>query len=399
MSGSGSHLGDIDQQYLMWYCCWVKRVVQVKLLPTGEQFDALRETLELCNTQANIVSEYAWTNKKQGRKLRADLYHRVKESGLSAQPTQHVIKKVSDAYTTFHANLKNGNYGEPGSKRRIKAESKPIRFRKHSAQPYDDRCLSWQTDQHTVSIWTTRGRLKNIPYTGHPDQLADLHKHREGETDLLLRDGNFYLVATLDEEAPRPITPSGVIGVDLGIVNIAVTSSNEKFAGEKLNKARERYLRIRKELQKKGTKSAKRKLKKRRRKESRFAKDVNHCISKKIVAEAERTGHGIALEELKGIRERVRLRKPQRAKVHSWSFRQLGGFIAYKAERNGIPVVSVDPRNTSRMCSSCGCIDKRNRPDQETFRCKECGVSLHADHNAAMNIAALGHSQLFPDAA
>ncbi|MFI6495377.1 hypothetical protein ACIBK0_50025, partial [Streptomyces sp. NPDC050564] len=56
--------------------------------------------------------------------------------------------------------------------------------------------------------------------------------------------------------------------------------------------------------------SAKRRLKKRRRKEARRARDINHKIAKHVVAEAERTGRGIALEDLTGIRERVRLAKP-----------------------------------------------------------------------------------------
>lgn len=378
----------------------VKRVVEVKLLPDGEEFDAILGTLELCNSLANTVAEYAHRSKNHDKyALQQAMYTDVKAGGLSAQPAIRVIKKVADAYTTLKSNLKNGNYGEPGSKRYEKAAGKPVQFRKYSAQPFDDRCLSWQMDSRTVSIWTIHGRLKGIPFVGHPDQLADLQKFRKGETDLVLRDGNLYLIATLDEPAPPPITPVGVVGVDLGIVNIAVTSNGTFHAGEELNKTRERYQRIRTTLQKKGTKSAKRRLKTRRRKEARFIKDTNHVVSKKIVAEVERTGHGIALEELTGIRERVRLRKPQRAKVHSWSFRQLGDFIAYKAEQKGIPVVFVDPRNTSRMCSSCGYIDRKNRKDQETFLCRECGVSLHADYNGSLNISVLGHSQLSLDAA
>src|SRR5207244_11217770 len=88
----------------------------------------------------------------------------------------------------------------------------------------------------------------------------------------------------------------------------------------------------------------------RRRKESRFARDVNHCISKRIVAKAECTGRGIALEDLKGIGERVKARKPQRATLKSWSFAQLGAFVAYKGALSGVPVVFVDPANISQTC-------------------------------------------------
>ncbi|GGO81789.1 hypothetical protein GCM10012289_71550 [Nonomuraea cavernae] len=110
------------------------------------------------------------------------------------------------------------------------------------------------------------------------------------------------------------------------------------------------------------------------------------------MTEAARTGRGIALEDLQGIRDRVRLRKPQRVTLHAWSFHQLGHFIAYKAARAGVAVVWVDPAYTSQVCSACGHVAKKNRPDQETFACTSCGFAEHADVNAARNIAARGET-------
>jgi putative transposase len=153
-------------------------------------------------------------------------------------------------------------------------------------------------------------------------------------------------------------------------------------------RARQRPLRRR--LQRKRTWSALRRLKKRRRKERRFATWVNHRISKRIVAEAQRTKRAIALEDLHGIRTRVRARKPQRATLHSWSFAQLRSFIEYKAKRAGVRVAFVDPRNTSRLCPSCGHGAKENRPDQATFKCQRCGLAGLADLIAAVNIRARG---------
>ncbi|MFD5404047.1 RNA-guided endonuclease InsQ/TnpB family protein [Streptomyces griseorubiginosus] len=100
------------------------------------------------------------------------------------------------------------------------------------------------------------------------------------------------------------------------------------------------------------------------------------------------TGRGIALEDLTGIRERVRLRKPQRATHSSWSFAQLGQFIAYKARRAGVPVVHVDPAYTTRTCAECGHIDKANRVSQAWFACRSCGFVDHADRNSSRNIRA-----------
>jgi putative transposase len=119
---------------------------------------------------------------------------------------------------------------------------------------------------------------------------------------------------------------------------------------------------------------------------------VNHTISKRIVETAERTKRAISLEDLKGIRTRVRARRQQRTQLHRWSFAQRRCFIDYKARRAGVRVVLVDPRNTSRRCPACGYTDKANRPNQSTFCCVSCGCAGHADTIAAGNIRALGRA-------
>jgi IS605 OrfB family transposase len=249
--------------------------------------------------------------------------------------------------------------------------------------------LSWQIPDRTVSVWTTSGRVKHLAFTASVEQLAALALYRKGESDLLERDGMWFLNATCEvPAAPLNTDPVDFLGVDLGIVNIATTSDGEIMAGRELNRTRLRERGLRAKLQKKNTPSAKRRLKKRRRKEARRARDVNHKIAKHVVAEAERTGRGIALEDLTGIRERVRLRKPQRATHSSWAFHQLGAFIGYKARKAGVPVVHVDPAYTSRTCAECGHVDKANRVSQAWFACRNCGFVDHADRNSSRNIRA-----------
>ncbi|GFE16384.1 transposase [Streptomyces glebosus] len=370
----------------------VKLVVRVKLLPTPEQAAVLEATLRTCNEAANWLSERAFA---KGRTSRAALqvlaYAELKAKGLSAQPALHVLRKVADAYTTLRANLKAGNLGRPHSKQHARATGKPVAFRPDAAQPYDDRCLSWQLQQRTVSIWTTGGRMKDLAFTGQAEHLAVLAAHRKGESDLLRRDGAWYLIATCEvPETETNTTPDGFVGVDLGIVNIATTSEGTRYSGRRLNRHRQADRKLRTKLQKKGSKSAKRRARKHAGREARRARDVNHKISKHIVAEAQRTGRGIALEDLSGIRERARLRKPRRATLHSWSFHQLGAFIAYKAKRAGVPMVYIDPAYTSQQCSQCHHIDKKNRPSQAVFVCRSCGFVEHADLNSSHNIAARG---------
>ncbi|WP_415950139.1 RNA-guided endonuclease InsQ/TnpB family protein [Streptomyces sp. KLOTTS4A1] len=369
----------------------MKLVVQVKLLPTPVQAAALEATLRACNEAATWASAIAFTKGvKRNFTLREHTYGEVRTRwGLGAQAAQHVIKKTCDAYATLKANLKAGNLGKPTSQRYRRAVGKPIAFRPEGAQPYDDRMLSWQYAQRRISIWTVAGRVKDVAFTGSPEQLATLALHRRGESDLVCRDGMWFLLATCEVPEAEPNTsPDGFLGIDLGIVNIATTSDGEIMAGRQLNRIRVRERTLRTKLQTKNTPSAKRRSKKRRRKEARRAKDINHKIAKHVVAEAERTGRGIALEDLTGIRERVRLRKPQRATLHSWSFHQLGQFIAYKARKAGVPVVYVDPAYTSRTCAECGHIDKANRVSQARFACRSCGFVDHADRNSSCNIRA-----------
>ncbi|MFI6944063.1 RNA-guided endonuclease InsQ/TnpB family protein [Streptomyces sp. NPDC050418] len=369
----------------------MKIVAQVKLIPEAEQAAALSATLRTVNDLACWVSEVAFALGVQREyELRKHTYAGLKARGLGAQAAQHVIKKVCDAYTTLHANIRAGNLGKPKSKRRIKAESKPVRFRPDAAQPYDDRCLSWQYDQQTVSLWTMAGRLKNVRFVCSADALKTLREYRKGEADLIERDGAYYLIATCDVPETEQYEPNGFLGVDLGIANIATTSTGYQAAGRGLNRYRRRQLALRAKLQKRGTKSAKRRLKERSRREQRHVKNTNHVIAKTIVTEAERTSSGISLEDLNGIRQRVRLRKPQRVALHSWAFAQLGGFIVYKARRAGVPLVFVDPAYTSQTCAECSHVDRRNRVDQGLFICRACGVVAHADRNASHNLAARG---------
>lgn len=272
-------------------------------------------------------------------------------------------------------------------------EATPISFRPDAAQPFDDRCVSWQMDARTVSIWTTQGRLKNLPFTSSPDRLKLLAEYRRGESDLICHGGAWFLAAVCEvPEEPLNEEPEGFVGVDPGIVEIATTSTGQQHAGRQLNRYRRRQMRLRATLQAKGTKSALRVLKRQRRKESRRARDVNHRISKSIVDQAERTGHGIALEDLRGIRGRVRQARKQRATLHAWSFAQLRDFITYKARRAGVPVVVVDPAYTSQTCSECAHTCRGNRPSRARFVCRGCGVVLHADVNASRNLARRGEA-------
>ena len=344
----------------------MKLIAQVKLLATPEQAAALRHTLELANAACRLVSDSAWETKTfRQYDLHHQCYRAVREQfGLSAQVAVRAIAKVADAY---------------------KLDRKTKRtFKTTGSIAYDDRILSWRLQDQSVSIWTVNGRLR-LPFVCGERQLEMLPT-RQGESDLGLYKGLFFLSATCEVDEPQPINVDGALGVDLGVVNLAVDSDRQIYSASHIHHVRHRHRRLRAKLQAKGTRSARRKLKRLSGKERRFAKDTNHCISKKLVAKAKDTHRAIALEDLRGIRQRVTVRRAQRATLHSWAFFQLRAFVTYKAKRAGVPVFLVDPRNTSRTCPACGHVDKANRLSQSKFSCVVCGFAGLADHIAAINI-------------
>jgi IS605 OrfB family transposase len=352
---------------------------QIQLRPDAGQAAALEATLRQANAAANVLGAVAWEHRAFRRyDLHRLAYHEVRESsGLGAQVVVRLIAKVCDAYKL---------------NRKVKRQFKPL-----GAIAYDARILRYMPNACGVSIWTVAGRL-SIPFACGAHQRKLLAFQR-GESDLVHRDGQWFLSATIAVPEATPSGVTDVLGVDLGIVNIASDSDGRSYSGARLNGLRRRHRRLRGKLQKKGTKSAKRLLRMRRRKESRFARHENHCISKRIVAEAERTGRGIALEHLTGIRERVRARRPQRATLHSWAFAQLGKFVAYKAALVGVPVVFVDPAHTSQECPGCHHTARANRPCQARFTCVSCGLAGPADTIAARNIRVRGRAVVMrPDA-
>ena len=185
----------------------------------------------------------------------------------------------------------------------------------------------------------------------------------------------------------RRSPPTIFLGVDLGVANTAVDSDGEAHSGSALARVR-MCATAATAASGKTRKHIRSKLKRIRRRESRFARDVNPVISKRLVAKAEGSDRGIALEDLKGVRNQIRFRKRQRGLMSSWSFGQLRHFVQYKASLAPVLCVSVDPRNSSRQCCICGYIAKRNRQGQASFQCGRCGHSDNADKKAALNIRA-----------
>lgn len=344
--------------------------MQIKLLPDSAQSKALRDTLETANAACNRLSQLAWEVQEFRQfPLHKRFYRQLRdEFKLSSQMVIRLNAKVADAYQLDRA------------VQRV--------FRRHGSITYDNRILRLWLDTSKASLWTLAGRQK-MPFVCGERQRA-LLRFPLGEADLILRDGQWFLNVSVDVPEEGERAACDVLGVDLGVVNIAADSDGNRYSGAKVNQLRQRHRALRRKLQRKGTKSAKRLLRHRRRKESRFARDTNHVISKRIVLSAKRTNRAIAIEGLTGIRSRIRARKAERTVLHSWSFAELGGMIAYKAKLNGVRLLVVDPRHTSQRCNQCGHTAKDNRKSQSEFVCQQCGHAENADGNGAKNIRLKG---------
>jgi len=233
----------------------MKQALIIKLAPTEEQYGSLLQTMERFNEACNFVAGIAFGLKTANKiRLQKVAYQDVRGFGLSAQMTIRAISKVSEAYKRD---------------RSIKPTFKP-----HSAMVYDQRILSWK-GLDRVSILTLKGR-QIIPIRIGAYQEARLDR-KVRQCDLILRKGTFYLALTLDAPELAPDDPTGVLGVDLGIVHLAVDSDGEFYSGKEVDKVRKKTDKLKASLQSKGTKSAKRHLKKLSGREANFRRNTK-CL-------------------------------------------------------------------------------------------------------------------------
>jgi putative transposase len=315
------------------------RTVVCKLAPTPEQVIEVDATLRAfaaaCDRIAAVARSIHSTNKVLVQKA---CYREVRETfGLSANLTIRAIARACAA---------------------LKVPEKAHSGFDPTSIDYDARIFSFREWDRTFSLTLLRSRQRIEAKLG--ERQRSMLRGRKPTAAVLVRrrDGGYYLHVQLTDEAPGPIGVKGVIGLDMGVKNLAVTDDGEAFGGASVEACRQKYQRIRKTCQKTGTKSAKRKLCKVRAKESRYRKDVNHVISRRVIDKAKGTGCAIGIEDLEGIGERTTVKRADRSRMKGWAFFQLRAFLTYKALAEGIPVIPVDPRNTSRTCSGCGHCEK-----------------------------------------
>lgn len=343
-----------------------------KLPLQSDRISILESTAEQSRDSYNRVCEAGWQmDRLNGVELHKLTY--TSERSATSLPSQLICSarvKATESIKGAKTRLKQGRKASCP-----KSGAKTIR--------YDARSATINLTLGTASLASIDGRVScrlTIPEFQKPRT-----DWKVCSSDLVFKAGKTFLHVVV--EAPdKPYELTGnVVGVDLGVNRPAVTSDTKFFGKRQWKGVEHRYFKLKRALQAKGTKSAKRHLKKLGRKVNRFRTDCDHVLSRRIVDSVE-IGTTIALEDLTDIRDRVKARKKTRRRIHAWSFARLQSFLKYKSKIAGCFVVYVDPRYTSQKCSKCGHTEKSNRKTQSWFVCKKCGFQHNADLNAAKNI-------------
>lgn len=330
----------------------------------------------------------------------------------SATTIQNLVYQDLRSLFGLSANLAVRACARVGANRKTaKQKKKPVKFFTPTSADYDARIFAFREKDWTVSLTLTEGR-EHINLDAGNYQRGQLKGKKPTSAQLCkYRDGSYYIHIQIKDEAPEPLKPNNVIGVDFGRRDIAVTSNGDKWDGRQITEVRDRYAKVRTSLQKKasrkpdaartkGTRSTRRRarqiLQRLSGRERRFQQWLNHQISSRIIQQAKSSSAIVAIENLTGIRERTNTQprnKIERRRSNSWSFYQLRSFLEYKGIKEGVEVIAVPPAYTSQTCHQCLHIGLRS---DKRFQCGNCGWHGDADLNGAKMISLLGQSVSLP---
>ena len=335
--------------------------------------DALIQTFSAYNRAFEVCANWGYQNKKSNKIL-------------NHQATYDLIRKEIPELPS--ALLQGARDCACEALKAKKCKILPVR-KQYSAMRYNQRVITVNLIKGIATISSIAGRVKaQFKFPVVYEKYLNW-KLKSSTLQYRKQTNEFYLIVQVESDEIPDQDETTLLGVDRGVNNIAVCSDGHFFGSSQVKNVRCKYRRLRAKLQSKGTKSAKRLLKRMSGKERRFQTDVNHCISKSIVNKPVTV---IVLEDLTGIRPNKKegsSKGKQNFWLSNWSFYQLEQFIEYKAESLGKIMLKIDPAYTSQECSKCGEVNKSNRNGLK-YKCKSCGFELNSDLNAARNIANRG---------
>lgn len=383
------------------------KTIKLRIHVSPEQEVLFRQMTEQYRQACNFVSQYIFDNQFDltYQSLNKKLYSSLRGLfGLKSQLTQSSIKTTIARYKTVKQQLFRKPYrykDEDGNWQRIPKDLewlwKPVFFRRPQADLVRNRDYSFVDDGQVLSINTLGKRTKCTFESEHFAEYLD-GSYDLGTAKLVELKGLWYLHIPITKavEDFQKENVRHVVGIDRGLRFLTVSydeqGKTEFVSGRKIATKRHKFQEVRKQLQSKGTKSAKRRLKAISGRENRWMSDVNHQISKTLV---EKYGKDtlFVLEDLTGVSfedsNLSRIAK-QNYDLRSWSFYQLEQFLTYKAHENRSEVLKVSARYTSQRCPKCGTIHKENRDHHRHLYSCQCGYRSNDDRIGAMNIQLLG---------
>ncbi|KAA8663777.1 RNA-guided endonuclease InsQ/TnpB family protein [Clostridium sp. HV4-5-A1G] len=366
----------------------IVRTLKLQLKLTDEQKLLVDNTLHSLKKALNYASSVAFnngeiTNKPKLQKL---VYSTLRDKfGLKSQMAVNVCTVVCGSYQSQHSNNIFGS----------------LAVYKNAKALYSyGRNYSFLNNGKTISINTIGKRIK-LPFKV-PDYFKKYLDRTWffGSMEVVRNKNKYYAHITVNKEIME--TPSeqinNIIGIDLGQNFIATIYDSHGYIkfykGRFLKNIRAKYKHLRKQLQEKGTHNTHKKICSINQRESKFMRDINHQISKKIVDYAKGFKSMIAMEDLTGINLSCKVKRENRYYRVSWAFDELQRFVEYKAIQAGLKVIYIDPKHTSQTCPVCGHTHKSNRNKKlHLFQCKACGYTSNDDLIGAKNIWHKGYDK------
>ena len=355
------------------------RTVRVELSPSAAQAEALQQIQPLVTAAYNDAASHAF------------LHPEVKGAVQLHHAMYFLLRQTYKLPSQFVCNVQRLAMGSVAALRKRQLAGKKV-SPPHAEQlpiPYDIRTMNLRLDRSSVSL-TTLGKRIEVKVRKHQRLRHYATWTVDSGKVSFHKDGRFWLSLTFTREVlvPEASAASPILGVDRGIVVPAALSDGRMLGSPSHHQTDRRYYRTQRSLQRKGTKSSKRRLKKRAGKWSRFRAWADHNMTSQLLRSVP-SGTTLVLEDLTNIRVRGRrFRRDTRRRLHAWSFHRQQTMLEYKAPEHGVRIVYVDARYTSQKCSVCGHTETANRRSQARFCCKACGYAENADLNAARNIAA-----------
>ena len=355
---------------------------------SGDEKASIIETRKQYARAFNMSAECLINNNSTSKRFLHKVQYETIKEGCPSLPTgliQCARDVAVEAVKTWNVKKTKLKQKKPKKAERMRKPS----MKEKCTMRYDVRTITLRGSQLTFS--TCERRIKTI--ISIPEFFTERYSPSEGwklkgANIGMNRKGRVFV--NLIYECPDPVIEENkdgkIVGLDRGVYNIVTTSDGVHYGAKDVRRVKRKYNHVRSELQKKGTRSAKRRLVSISGCEKRFVLDQNHCISKKLANTDDVSVYVIEdLSSMNMLRLKGKSNKTMRKWLSNWSYSDLEEKLIYKCKRNGIKVEFVDARYTSQKCSVCKTIDKASRKGNR-YTCRHCGNNMHADTNAAINI-------------